>query len=211
MSVDDKDRYGIEDEVEKWLDDGIAQFAKAEPRVGLERRVLARVAEARQVAQEGDGRRLRWGGVLAFGTAAALLPLAFVLLGRIDRRTIPQAPFAKVEAPRQTSDPDASRMGQVTASSKVPSPKLGSPKLASGELNRGERGIGEQDNPAPKLGQFPSASPLSDQERMLAQYVNHFPEKAALMARAQTELGKQDEREMAAPWPADVSGSQPQE
>ena len=34
-------------------------------------------------------------------------------------------------------------------------------------------------------------------------YVREFPEKAVLVARAQTELRKQDEREMAAPWPTD--------
>jgi hypothetical protein len=49
---------------------------------------------------------------------------------------------------------------------------------------------------------------LTDQEKMLALYVRDFPGKAALVARAQTELHKQDELEMAAPWPAPKAGAQ---
>ncbi len=211
MNIDDgKDGRAVEYEVEKWLDDGIAQFAKAEPRVGLERRVLARIAEARQVAQEGTGRGLRWWSALALGTAAALL-VAFVLLGRVDRKTIPQPPVAKVEAPRQISAPNANRTEQGIAPSGVTSSKPGSSKVASVELNSREHGIGRQHTLPPQQEQFPSRAPLSDQEKMLALYVSQFPEKAALMARAQTELHKQDEREMAAPWPAEVSGSERQE
>jgi hypothetical protein len=37
-------------------------------------------------------------------------------------------------------------------------------------------------------GQFPSPAPLSEQERMLAGYVQQFPQQAVLMARAQTKL-----------------------
>jgi hypothetical protein len=59
----------------------------------------------------------------------------------------------------------------------------------------------------PKRAQFPSPLPLTDQEKMLALYVRNFPEKAALMARAQTELHRQDELEMAAPWPVPKAGA----
>ena len=54
---------------------------------------------------------------------------------------------------------------------------------------------------APKLEQFPSPSPMNEQEKMLARYVRKFPQRAALVARAQTELQKRDQREMTAPWP----------
>lgn len=65
----------------------------------------------------------------------------------------------------------------------------------------------------PKLEQFPSPIPLNEQEKMLARYVQEFPRKAALVARAQTDLRKRDEREMAAPWPksAEATSSEQQE
>ncbi len=64
-----------------------------------------------------------------------------------------------------------------------------------------------------RLEQFPAPTPLSDQEKLLARYVQEFPHRAALIARAQTELQKSDEFEMAAPWPMNTNagGSEKQE
>ncbi|MGB7331500.1 MAG: hypothetical protein WBD25_08940, partial [Terriglobales bacterium] len=48
----------------------------------------------------------------------------------------------------------------------------------------------------PKLDQFPSPQPLSEQERMLASYVAKYPETAALVAQARAEaLQKEMEEE----------------
>jgi len=52
--------------------------------------------------------------------------------------------------------------------------------------------------------------PLNDQERMLARYVQDFPEKAALVARAQSDLHKLDELEMSGP-EKDLKTVDPQE
>jgi len=49
---------------------------------------------------------------------------------------------------------------------------------------------------APKLDQFPSPRPLSEQELALARYVNEFPQEAMLIARAQEEYEKEIQREM---------------
>lgn len=207
MNTDDgKYDFGVEAEVEKWIDEGLAQYAKAEPRAGLEGRVLAQIMEARREAQERSSGRLRWWGALAFGTAAALL-LALALLGRFNQRTIPQTPVAKVAVPPQASKSVASAAGQGTGLPGVMSFKSGLSKLTPGKSERGKRGGAAQSNATPKLEQFPSAAPLSEQERMLALYVSQFPDRATLMARAQTELHEQDELEMAAPWPTKVGGS----
>jgi hypothetical protein len=48
---------------------------------------------------------------------------------------------------------------------------------------------------------------MNEQEKMLARYVQEFPQRAALVARAQTELQKRDEREMAAPWPKNAEST----
>jgi len=56
-------------------------------------------------------------------------------------------------------------------------------------------------NPAapknPKLDQFPSPHPLSEQEEMLACYVAQFNDEAVIVARVRTEAMRLDrEREM---------------
>ena len=46
-----------------------------------------------------------------------------------------------------------------------------------------------------KLDRFPSPQPLSEQEKILASYVEKYPEEAVLLARARTEAVRQDQLE----------------
>jgi hypothetical protein len=46
--------------------------------------------------------------------------------------------------------------------------------------------------------QFPSPTPLSEQEKILQRYVAQYKDDAVLTARAQTELAKKEEKEVAA-------------
>jgi hypothetical protein len=48
--------------------------------------------------------------------------------------------------------------------------------------------------PAPRLGQFPSQRPLSEQEELLVRYVRESPQEAVLVARAQAEREKELEK-----------------
>jgi len=48
---------------------------------------------------------------------------------------------------------------------------------------------------SPKLEQFPSPQPLSEQERILANYVGKYPEHATLIARARSEALQRDQLE----------------
>jgi hypothetical protein len=48
----------------------------------------------------------------------------------------------------------------------------------------------------PKLDQFPSPQPLSEQERVLAQYVRDYPQEAGLIARMQEESEKEIQQRM---------------
>jgi len=50
----------------------------------------------------------------------------------------------------------------------------------------------------PKLEQFPSPRPLSEQERILASYVERYPETAELVAKARAAASLQDSLEEAA-------------
>jgi hypothetical protein len=45
---------------------------------------------------------------------------------------------------------------------------------------------------APKLDQFPSPQPLSEQEKILAHYVTNYPQHAALIAQARTDELRRD-------------------
>lgn len=199
MDPRDEGRTNNEHEVEQWLDAAICQYSKVEPRTGLENRVLANLqAERGRTAMQ---RRWWWtAGTVA--VAAAIVAAAWVG-GNGNRKT----PVAAVET-STTQREDAGR-------SKEPGPRLPATQQAKAGTRRPrvEPAIGDvAEVKPPKLEQFPSPAPLTEQEEMLARYVQEFPRRATLVARAQTEHRKQDEREMAAPWPAnDASGLEQQE
>lgn len=48
----------------------------------------------------------------------------------------------------------------------------------------------------PKLDQFPSPQPLSDEERALARYAAHFPLEARMIAHAQEEYARESQQLM---------------
>ena len=55
----------------------------------------------------------------------------------------------------------------------------------------------------PKLDQFPSPQPLSEQEKILVSYVEDYPDYAVLVARLRTEALRRDElEEMKAAFPS---------
>ena len=188
MNVDDKDR---EHERDRWIDDALSLYGKAEPRPGLEGRVLARLAEARRESS----RTRRWWGALAFSTAA-ILALVMVWRQRTEPSHIPAKPIANVATTPRTGDSAAANSARENHSL----------AFARNSANRRSLTAAAAQNAA-KLEQFPAPRPLSEQEQLLARYVQEFPQKAALVARAQTELRKQDELEMAAPWPNASSSS----
>ncbi len=64
---------------------------------------------------------------------------------------------------------------------------------------------------SPKLDQFPSPQPLSEQEKILTNYVAQYPEHAVLIARARSEDLRRDAEEELRPEGADRNqDSQPQ-
>ena len=200
MTLDDRkfenDVSKNDRDVELVLDDALAQYAMAEPRPGLEGRILARLATAREQSR----RSLQWWGVFALGTAAAFA-LALFFGGQQDQRLIPQAPVAKLARPPQLGESTTSAQLSAKVAVQNYSGRTGRRSVRPKNSDADQFVGATQPDTPPKLEQFPAPAPLSDQERMLATYVRDFPKKAALMARAQTEVRKEDEREMAAPWP----------
>lgn len=177
--------------VEQWLDDSLAQYGKTEPRPGLEMRVMASLhAEKTRIAA---GRRWWWGAGLVAATSAALVT-ATLWFGQASR------------APRSTETSIAARH-ESSGVSLEPVPQVAKHEVKEGQHRPIHRATRAQPAVAPKLEQFPAPAPLNEQERLLARYVEEFPQKAALVARVQTELRIKDEREMAAPWPKDAAST----
>lgn len=180
--------------VDQWLETGLGQYGKVEPRPGLEGRVLANLEAHRRLQAE---EHWNWRPSLAALASLALLGAAiFLIRGRESSRPAraeqsvaaarqqPAAP-AVMKATENAVRPESARRGSV--------PRAHVPTETP--LETGEDG--------PRLTQFPSPQPLSPQEQMLARFVQRRPREARLLAQAQTELLRQDllefEKQHAAP------------
>ena len=160
--------------LDNWLDQALKQRGAAEPRPGLEDRVLNGLrAERNRIPAPASPWRAAW-------FAAAVLIGASLFLawrsGTGTHRTTEMQPPAERDA-----RPSPRPAGLATAQPQR------SPKRAFTS-----RTVARALAHAPKLPQFPSPQPLSEQEQMLARYVLRFPREAVLMARAQTALSKQE-------------------
>ena len=166
-------------DIDRWLDEGLSGYADAEPRPGLESRVLAQLA-AEQLAP----RKISW-WALAFWMAAlagllllwlrpALQPVSAPDMGWTAK--LPPVPWSL----QHTASPTAA--------------------TARSELSRSLKVAHARQSTEARQERFPSPSPLPEQEKMLARFVEDFPRKASLVAQTQTELYRQDQKEMARPW-----------
>ena len=175
--MDSKDKERI---VNGWLETSLKQYGEAEPRPGLENRVLATLRAEREQTNTSSWRW--WPAVVAVGAILAIA--AGVFLARSNRYHI-QPPIAKeLIAPvevRQTDATPASKRHIIQAANQKP--HAGAPR-------RGLQTIPE--STPPRLEQFPSPEPLSEQEKILARYVRQFPREADLTAKVQTELARQE-------------------
>jgi hypothetical protein len=190
-------------DVDEWLDSALGQYSNAQPRAGLESRILANLqAERRRLAE-----RKRWWWASA-GTMAAAAAIALaVWLGHTSNRHSPNEPSltAKHDAqsvPRTQVSPE---VHPITPPTQYEDEKdcvvMGLFPVEARRSPAHRHQATEVRSDEPRLAQFPAPAPLSDQEKLLARYVEQFPQRAALIARAQTDLRQQTELEMAAPWP----------
>ena len=186
------------DTADEWIDDVLAVYAKAEPRAGFEGRVLARLV----VAQEQPRQNGWWRWVFAFGAAAMFL-LTLLWLGYSNAKHASETQTT-IAVPKST-EPNAKVNQDGSANEQIAHLKRDRRELARVIVKNGF-----PHTVPPKQEQFPAALPLNDQERMLARYVQDFPEKAALVARAQSDLHKLDELEMSGP-EKDLKTVDPQE
>jgi hypothetical protein len=162
-----------ESDLDRALNSALAMFATVEARAGLEDRVLGNLR-----AQESIEHRTWW----AWGFATAILVVLIVAVAwHSSRRT--RAPIAK----------EAVTPAEVKSvkSGSVQSPVIRSASAVRRTKLPKHQAVAEN----PKLDQFPSPRPLSEQEKILAMYINQDPEHAALIAEARMETLRQAEAE----------------
>ena len=151
-------------EVDKLLDAGLARYSSAEPRPGLENRILAGLRAQPQPSRWLDW---RWAGALATAAAAVLVLAVFFL-----RQPLPEPPppsIATVPALPPT----------------VPAPPVSQPPAAAKPATRRTQTQVQQARAEdPRLDTFPAPAPLSEQERLLLLFARQTPKEAVLMAQA---------------------------
>jgi len=162
--------------LDQWLDGALQRYGSVEPRAGLERRILANLELAAQ------DRRSGWGWWWVFATAALMACMVVAVWLGIDMHHATKSAVA-------TANP-----ANVRASEK--GSQSAPPRVAAlpHHMKRHSKRPSIEASKEPRLEQFPSARPLSEQEQMLSRYVREFPEQAVLVAQAQTESQKELDR-----------------
>jgi len=165
------------------LDAALAKYSAVEPRTGLEERVLARLSDEKSKPLS----RPRWYWSLAAAAAAiAVMVVAFTWKpSSPSRLVIANHPAGATQTTSQPGTNVANRNGSAV------SPRGQSPARRTSTRPSRTAVVAA----APKLDQFPSPQPLSEQEEILKNYVAKYPEQAVLIARAAAEAQRQDQLE----------------
>jgi hypothetical protein len=172
------------DEFDRALDTALAKYMSADPRIGLEDRILARLHTERTKVND----RAWWRRSLS--PAGAVLVTAAILSWIMTRPSHPVMVNRPVVATRQMSEPESklSNVGAETVRVLAPTARKRSQRLSATSTTAN-----------PKLDVFPSPRPLSEQEQILTRYVAQFSKEATLVARAQTDVRLEDQQEMSEP------------
>lgn len=168
------------DNLDQWLDRALRQYGNAEPRAGLESRVVANLALE---AKRRDFSNLsRW--VLATLSAAALLLFIWLGIGRHGLRR----PETTANRPNSGVASDH-RVMQSTPRLAL-EPRLTMPSRHM--LDHKIRAVSEANGP--RLDKFPSPRPLGRQELLIARFAERFPEDAKLIAQEQRDFEEEIRR-----------------
>lgn len=162
------------------LDAALAKYAAVEPRAGLEARILANLR-----AQQQTEKSLNWWRWTAAITAALLILTTLIW------RTEQHGPQ---DAVRVANSPEKKQQQVVTNTVVGSSTHTIFKKTAVRRRKHSPTAAVAQANA--KLEQFPSPRPLTEQEKLLAEYVSQFQDEAVLVARARAEVLRQDLKQM---------------
>jgi hypothetical protein len=168
------------------LDTALAKYATVEPRAGLEDRILAALRAEREHASVPAW--WRWPALSV--TVAVVIVAAGSLVWKLGMPTPDDTHRAPTTAEGDT------QTGMRTASNDLGSPAHpAAPATTKKPARRTVRHPQAVVASAPKLDQFPSPKPLSEQEAILARYITNDPAHAALIAQARTEELRRDSAE----------------
>jgi len=176
-------------ELDSALDATLARYAAVEPRTGLDDRILANLrAERARVPERGSW---RW-GVAAPLAAMVIVALALTLKsGKQSRPVVANHSSARTQG---SEEPAVLVVSGAGGNQHPLHASNSAKKRTTNHIRRRETIVAAN----PKLDQFPSPQPLSEQEKILQSYVAEYPEKAVLIARARSEALQRDLEEMKA-------------
>jgi hypothetical protein len=190
-------RASNSDDLDRALEAAFAKYAAVEPRAGLEDRILANLRA--ELTHSQHHAWWRWGLATAFAVVVIVVGLAWR-----SRMRLPQA----ANHPSVTT-PSPAKSGMEVASQDGTAYRPHAPTRAAIKRPAAPKAVVASN---PKLDVFPSPRPMSEQEKMALDYVQRFPQEAALIARAQTALAQREELERNSLQPAAESpGSERQE
>jgi hypothetical protein len=177
-----------DDALDRELDAALTKFAAVEPRAGLEERVLANLRTERERAAGHSW--WRWPAVAALAAVTVVALSVAWRSGKPAQNITTQTPPAPMQADRHVGTQLANNSATVPIRPHDVGPRK---RLKPQTMGYSEAAIG----PAPRLDQFPSPQPLSEQEKMLAEYVAGHHQQAILIARVRTAELKKD-------WPEEI-------
>jgi hypothetical protein len=180
-----------QDELDRALDAALAKYAAVEPRAGLESRILANLrAEQSRIPE-----RAWWRWSVA-GVLATVVVVALALAWRSAKPSRPVVANRPSTATQEPKEPASAVVSSGEANDRhLPASNAARRRTTHG-VPRETIVTANSNLDQPKLDQFPSPQPLSEQEKFLQSYVAEYPEKAVLIARARSEALQHDLEEM---------------
>ena len=156
--------------LDQWLDQALADYGHAEPRTGLENRILANLA----AEKDRITRRTLWPWAFASVAVTLTVVVAFWSWLSMQKHRI-ATNLANNNTVLRQKEPNIS----------AESTMLVSAPAAVNHERREKLTKAPEPEKAPRLGQFPSARELSTQEQLLVRYAREFPQQALEIAQAQ--------------------------
>jgi hypothetical protein len=168
--------------LDRELGAALAKFTTAEPRAGLEERILANL----RIEQKRAAERAWWRWPAVVALAAAIVISVFMA----SRSRTPTQNIA-AHNPPATMQP-STHNGMQGANDSEHGSTLPHELSAQRLKPRAFSSPATVPVRSPKLDEFPSPQPLSEQEKMLAEYVAEHHQQAVLIARVRMAELKED-------------------
>ena len=164
---------GSGDALDRLLDGALAQYSQVEPRAGLEERVLANLRS--QPAHR------PWWMWVAIPAAVAAVVLVAISIRQSNRPTPSSA--IQVQSTIRTA-PVGVTPNPATTAKVQPSP-VTRPRQYRTVATTAKPPARVQSQPEPRLATFPAPSPLTPEERLLLQMIDHHRDELATVAQNQ--------------------------